>query len=390
MAVVAAYETKQGKRYRVRYRTPENRQTDKRGFRTKREAERFANTVEVAKMRGEYVNPADARQTLDNLGAAWLERQKGHLKPSGYSVMETTWRVRVQPRWGHVALGDIKPIAVQSWMAELGQGSEVVKAIKPATVRRAHYVLSQILTDAVTDNLIVKNPAAGLKLPKSSRKTPVYLNHQQANALAAAADGDYETLVLTLAYTGLRWGEVVGLRVGDLDLLRKRAMIEENAVQSGTSVHVGTPKSHKQRPVPLPKFLVPLLARQCEGKGRADLLFGDGEHLRRPHPVSGWFAKAVEFCRQASLAQRAKERKDTGDEPVTREFPRITPHDLRHTAASLAVSSGANVKAVQRMLGHASAAMTLDLYADLFDDDLEAVATALDGARTKALQGSGR
>jgi integrase len=60
----------------------------------------------------------------------------------------------------------------------------------------------------------------------------------------------------------------------------------------------------------------------------------------------------------------------------------MTIHDLRHTAASLAISSGANVKAVQRMLGHASAAMTLDIYADLFDDDLDAVAEALDQARS--------
>ena len=248
---------------------------------------------------------------------AWLDRQRGHLKPSGYAVMETAWRVRVKPRWGHVALGDIKPTAVQAWMAELGQGAEDAKAIKPATVKRAHYVLSQILADAVTDNLVVKNPAAGLKLPKVSRKAPVYLSHQQVDNLANAAGGQCGTLVLTLAYTGLRWGEAVGLRVADLDLLRKRAMIQENAVQSGTSIHVGTPKSHKQRPVPLPEFLVPLLARQCERKARADLLFGDGEHLRRPHPVSGWFAKAVESCRR---------------------FPRITPRDLRHTAASLAVS----------------------------------------------------
>jgi integrase len=58
-------------------------------------------------------------------------------------------------------------------------------------------------------------------------------------------------------------------------------------------------------------------------------------------------------------------------------FPRVTIHDLRHTAASLAISAGANVKAVQRMLGHASAAMTLDVYADLFDDDLDGVAHAL-------------
>jgi integrase len=362
MAVVAAYETKQGKRYRVRYRTPDNRQTDKRGFRTKRDAERFANTVEVAKLRGEYVNPSDARRTLDELGQAWLDRQKGHMKPSGYAVMETTWRVRVQPRWGHVALGAIKPSAVGMWVTELGRRNDETKAIKPATIKRAHYVLSQILADAVTDNLIPKNPAAGLSLPKASRKTPVYLTHQDVAALADSAR-ENGTLVLLLAYTGVRWGEAIGLRVGDLDMLRKRALIHANAVQSGTGIHVGTPKAHKQRSIPLPEFLVPLLARKCESKQRSDLLFGDGDHLRRPHPVSGWFAKAV----------------------AASKVPRVTPHDLRHTAASLAVSAGANVKAVQRMLGHASAAMTLDLYADLFDDDLEAVATALDKARAIAI-----
>lgn len=62
-------------------------------------------------------------------------------------------------------------------------------------------------------------------------------------------------------------------------------------------------------------------------------------------------------------------------------MPVVTPHDLRHTAASLAISAGANVKAVQRMLGHSSAAMTLDRYADLFEDDLDSVADALDAAR---------
>jgi integrase len=74
-------------------------------------------------------------------------------------------------------------------------------------------------------------------------------------------------------------------------------------------------------------------------------------------------------------------------EPDTAEFPRITPHDLRHTAASLAVSAGANVKAVQKMLGHASAAMTLDVYADLFDRDAEAVADAHDQRLSGAVFG---
>ena len=167
----------------------------------------------------------------------------------------------------------------------------------------------------------------------------------------ASAAGAYEGLVLLLAYTGLRWGEAIGLRVRDLDMLRRRASVCENAVQVGSQVFVGTPKTHKQRSVPLPEFLLTYLARQCEGRDRDALLFpgGDGGYLKRPHSTVGWFIKAV----------------------VTSGVPRVTPQHLRHTAASLAVAAGANVNAVQRMLGHASAVMTLDVYADLFDDDLD-------------------
>ena len=291
--------------------------------------------------------------------------------------METAWRLRVKPRWGNVALGDIKPTAVQQWISDLGCGTADVKPVGASVVRRTHYVLWSILADAVTDRLLRRNPATasakkagrreGVKLPTATKKRPFYLTHQQVGALASAA-GEYEPLVLLLAYTGLRWGEAVGLRIRDLNMLRRRANVAENAVQSGKRIHTGTPKTHKQREVPLPNFLLTRLARQCEGKDRGDLLFpGDGDdgHLRRPHPTSGWFAKAVTEAR----------------------IPRVTPHDLRHTAASLAVSAGANVKAVQKMLGHASAAMTLDIYADLFDDDLEAVATALDNARSHEIVG---
>jgi integrase len=366
MAYIGTYTTAKGKRYRVRYRTPEGRHTDRRGFTTKAEAKTFAAEVEVSKLKGEYVSPSSARLTVGELGQAWLQRQKGHLKPSGYATFETAWRVHVEPKWGTTAIGDIRPTAVSAWLAELGQGDDETRAVGAAVVRRCHHVLRRILADAVTDNLIARNPAAGLKLARTTRKRHVYLTHTQVAALADAA-GAHGPMVLLLAYTGLRWGEAVGLRVGDLDLLRRRLAVHTNAVQSGTSIHVGTPKAHKQRTVPVPRFAVEHLARQCEGRGLDDLLFGDGtDHLRRPHPESGWFAKAVSAS----------------------GVPRCTPHDLRHTAASLAVSAGANVKAVQRMLGHASAAMTLDVYADLFDDDLEAVADALDRAVSETVIGS--
>ena len=96
------------------------------------------------------------------------------------------------------------------------------------------------------------------------------------------------------------------------------------------------------------------------------------------------FDAAVETVREAAKAKRQQEMLTAG-EAVTLDFPTITPHALRHTCASLAISAGANVKVVQRLLGHASATMTLDRYGHLMSDDLAGVADAL-GKAIKAAQ----
>src|ERR1700738_5191323 len=109
MANISKYETSSGAmRYRVRYRTPDNRQTDKRGFTTKRDAEAFAATVEVSKLRGEYVSPSLGRTTVGELGPAWLDRQRGHIKPSGFRSYESAWKIHVAPRWAAVRIADVR------------------------------------------------------------------------------------------------------------------------------------------------------------------------------------------------------------------------------------------------------------------------------------------
>ena len=133
MAKIVSYPTANGRRWRVRYRTPEGRQTDKRGFRHKRDAEQWAATLEVSKARGEYVNPSDARRTVDSLGPDWLARQRGHLKPSSFRPLEVAWRLRVQPRWGAVALGDIRPSAIQGWLNDLGTGMGRRRSVREPT-----------------------------------------------------------------------------------------------------------------------------------------------------------------------------------------------------------------------------------------------------------------
>ena len=164
MATIEKYQTQTGATlYRVRYRTPDKRSTQKRGFTTKRDAERWANRIEVAKMTGDYVSPATGRITIDELGPAWLERRRGYLKPSAYAPLESAWRLHVQTRWGRTPLAEIRTSAVGLWVAELSH------SLSPTVVRRTHQVLSGVLADAVQDNLIARNLAAGVKLPRLTR-----------------------------------------------------------------------------------------------------------------------------------------------------------------------------------------------------------------------------
>jgi integrase len=352
MATIEKYQTTNGATlYRVRYRKPDGRQTDKRGFETRREAANFANAVEVSKVTGAYIEPTLARLTIGSLGPAWLARQRGHMKPSGFRTLDSIWRTHVEPRWGSVRLGDVRHTDVAAWTAELA-------AHYSATlVRTAHSVLARILDDAVRDRLLASNPARGVKLPNRPARRNVYLTSEQLDRLADEA-GPYRSLVLLLGVGGLRWGEAAALRVCDVDFLHRRVTLHRNAVTVGGTVIVGTLKGNKSRTVVLPAFVIEAIARTAEGKHREKLLWPAlrGGYQRPPGPRS-WLDNAVRACQAA--------------DPT---FPRITAHGLRHTAASLAIHAGANPLVVQRMLGHTSAAMTLDVYADLFESDLDSVA----------------
>lgn len=370
MAAISSYQTRGGKRYRVRYRTPDHRQTDNRGFKTKRDAEAFAASVEVSKLRGEYVAPSRGKATIGELGPAWLERQRGHLKPNSWKSLDVSWRVHVEPRWAGTAIAKVLYSDVQAWVSDLSsrRGAKVV--------RSAHAVLAAILEDAVRDRLIASNPARGVKLPKIVKQPHKYLTAEQLHLLARES-GRYGPLVLLLGTAGLRWGEAASLRLGDVDFLRRRVVVYENAT-AGT---VGSLKGGEHRNLVLPRHVVEELSVTVQGRARDDLIWPSqtGGYLKSPATHDSWLSGAVSRCQRAAEKARADEWTANPDqEPATPVFPRVTAHDLRHTAASLAISAGANVKAVQRMLGHKSAAMTLDTYADLFDDDLELLAERLE------------
>jgi integrase len=371
MGSIESYESAAGKRYRVRYRDPDRKSREKGGFLRKKDAESYLADIVVATNRGEYVDPSSAKATIGDLGDIWVSNQT-HLKPSSFKNIESAWRVHIKPVWGNRRLGEIRHSDVQAWATKFAANNGEPRSA--SVVILAYGVLAGILDIAVLDRRISSNPARGVKMPRKVRKKRNYLTSAQVELLAKHAgelSPEYATVIYLLSYTGLRWGEAIGLRVSSLDMLRRRLQVEENAVLVNYKIVVGTPKTHENRSVSFPKFLSERLARACEGKARSQLVLGKGDvHFRRPPNQRGWFDKSV----------RAAQAED-------RDFPRVTPHDLRHTAASLAISAGANVKAVQRMLGHASAAMTLDTYADLFDDDLDAVSAKLDAVRAETVVG---
>jgi integrase len=323
---------------------------------------------------GTYVDPALARITLGEWAEIWLSAQ-AHLKATTRERYAGILREHIVPAWGSVRLANVSHADVQAWVSDLATSRR-----SPSTVRKIHRVLSLILDLAVRDGRLSRNVAEKINLPRPVRSEQRYLTIEQVEQLANEcgypsafskhrpyAERECETyrlLVLFLAYTGVRFGEMAALKVGRLDLPRRRAVIAESVtVVQGKGFVWSAPKTHTRREVPLPAFLAEQLGSLVEGKAREDLVF--------PSVRSGGPVRATHF-RRGHFDAAAK----------AVGLPGLHPHELRHTAASLAIASGADIKVVQQMLGHSSATMTLDTYGHLFDDRLDEVSNALDRARS--------
>lgn len=369
MGSIESYETVTGKRYRVRYRKPDHSQGAKRGFKRKKDAEDFLAGVTVSKSTGTYADPARAKITLTDWLDQWMTG-RADLQPTSRERVRGIIAIHIKPALGAYPIGSLEPELLQAWAATLskdgGQGA--------SSVRKIVNVLSGALQTAVPKR-IPSNPAHGLKLPKVSKSSKRYLNHSQVAALAEAVDSigrgmylgkllGYGLAVKTFAYCGPRWSELSGFRVQDVDFSRGRISVDHTVVEIDGIQIEGSPKDYEARSIPVPATILDELETWVAGKAPDSPLF--------PAARGGW------------LRNRAFRRGWLNAAAIEAGVPGLTPHELRHTAASLAISAGANVKALQKMLGHASAAVTLDVYTDLFDDDLDEVSAALDQAIRKA------
>lgn len=356
------------KRWRARYVDP-NGVERSRAFATKTEAQKFLDgDVTTKVVTGTWVDPDRSGVLFEVVAEKWYTTKKLR-KPKTVGGYRSLLDTLVLPRWKAIPLRDIEFEDIQEWVVTLSESGSVRfegRGLSASRVTQAYQVLSQVLKFAVKAKRLPVNPAEDIELPTVTQSEKVYLTHVQVLRLGMAA-GRFRSLVLVLAYTGIRFGEATALRPVDIDLEARRIRVVRSATfVRGSGTVVSDTKNHTNRSVPVPGVLVKELARLLDGRGPGELVFPSHK---------GGYLESTEFRWVFYHAAEAAELKG------------FVPHWLRHTAASLAIRAGANIKVVQKMLGHKTATMTLDLYGHLYEDDLDSVADGMDlGARTAADQ----
>lgn len=339
-----------GKRWLARW--DENGRRVSRAFENRDAAEAFLARTSTEQVDGTYIDKAKKDVLVEDVWPIWWAGKAGKSKSTrdGY---QAAWK-HIEPRWGSVECQKVTRPAIAAWLPTLTSRYRDedgnAQPLGESAVRHVMIVLNGIMAAAVEERVVLANPVKMKDAPKQKASERRYLSVAELDRLEAAMPDDATRLVVdVLVRTGVRPGEAFGLKVGDLDVARGRLRVSRDVDASG---EVDETKSGRHRDVPVGGDLLIALETSAEGLGREEWLLG-GWTRNRWRPV--W----------------AKPLEDAGLED-------LDTYELRHTAASLAIHSGANVKTVQRMLGHASAAVTLDIYGHLWEDELDALPAAMD------------
>lgn len=370
---ISSYQTKGGVRFVVAWRVPDPRggtkQQKQGGFATKRAAQQRLREVLADMDRGTFVVPAST--TFAGYAEEWLLRQSARLKPATMKSYSRNLRRLVLPAIGQVPLQAVETRHLDTLYAQLlTTGRWDGAGLSPTTVRYVHTILGAILSDAETRGLIRRSPHRTATVP-----APAHFEGRTWDAptlrsfLAATAGTGWGSIWRVLAMTGARRGEVLGLTWPDLDLDAGRLRVSRSlvAVDAGQPVF-STPKTRSaRRVIDIDAETVAALRKVKAEQAAARLAFGAGyaDHgLVFASPAGTPLSPHAVY--KAFLATVA----DLG-------LPRLRLHDLRHTHATLLLSSGVGVHVVSRRLGHASPSITMDIYAHVLPTADRAAADAL-------------
>ncbi len=329
-----------GLRWRARYRGPDGL-VRSRSFATKVRAQRWLT---------------DQQSKIDQ--AAWVNPDLGRILWADYSDQLLAGRTHVAARTVETErlcheraaelIGDVQLIELTPDLLRKAT-TQLASRYAPETVARTMRWVRLTLNQAVQDRRITASPATGVRLPRSQPTEMRLLDPTEVATLANALPSRYSSLAITAAYTGMRWGELAGLQLTDLDLPRHRLTVRRTLVEAtGQPPHIGPPKSKaSQRTITLPRFVVETLTR----------------HLDAYPPVGDM----VWTTEQGALLRRGAFGRIWRKAVAESVGPPCRIHDLRHTHAAWLIADGEHPKAIQTRLGHGSIAVTMDRYGHLMD-----------------------
>jgi integrase len=343
-------------RWQVRYRDLTGAvHTGPHTFTSKADAARYLAMIEADLHRGAWADPKLGRITL----AEWAKRWQAtttNLRPTTRDLYAYLLRRFLLPTFGKAALSSIDVLAVRAWLADLQ-----AQQLSPSTIAKAYRLLSRILGAAVEAGYLPRNPCTVKGAGQERAPEMRFATVAQVAALADAIDPRYRALILVAAYGGLRWGELVGLRVRRVDLLHGRVTVAEQVAEVNGRFIIGPPKTEAgRRTVTLPAAAAVALAEhliEYAEPGPDGLVFPapEGGYLRR----SNFNRRSWRSATQASGVEG------------------LRFHDLRHSAATLALAAGANTRELMERMGHTSPAVALR-YQHVMAGRDQAIAVALD------------
>jgi integrase len=344
-------------RYQARYQDSfGTTHTAPETFARRADAANYLALIEADMSRGSWHDPRLGKTPFREWAARFMAT-KADLKPKTRYMYDGVLRSRILPVFGDHKVDSIRSIDVRAWMSDLA-------AAGLSAARRRHCLglLDQIMRAAVADRLIAVNPCAGIVRPAVQAREQDYLTMEEVDRLAGEMPVPYDLLVYVLACGGLRWGEAVALRRRHCDLLHSELVVLESLAETN-ELHWGDTKTHQRRKAVIPGFLRDRLAEHLAANVDVNpdaLVFTtpSGTPLR----YSNFYRKVwMPAMQRAGLGHRGT-------------------HIGRHTAATLLLAAGADVKDVQAQLGHKDATMTLNIYAAPFEGKRQHLAARIDAA----------
>lgn len=328
------------------------RQRQVGNFATKREAQAALNEALAGLQQGAYVAPS--KQTVREFLDTWIETVKPELAITAWTNYREVLKSYVLPHIGSVRLADLSAMDLKRWHGELlDHGRRDGTPLAVNSVKLAHRVLHRALADGVRWNVLPVNPASSVRVPKGEHKEMSVWTSEEARRFLDSLEHDRLRGLWALAlHTGMRRGELAGLRWSDVDLDGGTLTIAQQRTTAGSKTVTMAPKARSQRQLILADPTVSSLRKHLER-----------QLIERFDAGVAWVESGYVFVDESGeplLPQRIT--KMFAAAIARADVPTIRLHDVRHTMATNALAAGVHPKVVQEQLGHATIAVTMDIY----------------------------